>query len=240
MHDAHEAFPFHDICRLGGDDRARPPLVRPALTSALTPLAAPTCARSIRHAATFSGTRDCDAILAKVGCICTDVIDIKGTNALVDTTAATRDISLAGICDPGPYGDDVIHNTVIYRWTAPATGVFVLSTCNIVNYDSRLAVMTGCDPTTTIACNDDVIGTCANFSSKLSFSADAGATYYFLVGGYSEADVGTGTLTIEPFQVELTLQGAHQYTTAAGGNDHRYGEVHRWRGSDLGAVEGQG
>ena len=170
----------------------------------------------------FLWDTDCDAILAKVGCICTDVIDIKGTSAFVDTTAATRDISLAGICDPGPYGDDVLHNTVIYRWTAPATGVFVLSTCNIVNYDSRLAVMTGCDPTTTIACNDDVIGTCANFSSKLSFSADAGSTYYFLVGGYAEADIGTGTLTIEPFQVELTLQGAHQYTVAAGGNDHWY------------------
>ncbi len=165
---------------------------------------------------------DCELLLAKVGCICTDVIDIAGSSAAVDTTAATRDISLAGICDPGPYGDDVIHNTVIYRWTAPATNVYILSTCNIVNYDSRLAVMTGCDPTTTIACNDDVIGTCANFSSKLSFSADAGSTYYFLVGGYAEGDIGTGTLTIEPFQVELTLQGAHQYTAAAGGNDHWY------------------
>jgi hypothetical protein len=165
---------------------------------------------------------DCDLILAKVGCICTDVIDIEGTSAAVDTTGAARDVSLAGICDPGPYGDDVIHNTVIYRWTAPATNVYILSTCNIVNYDSRLAVMTGCDPATTIACNDDVIGTCANFSSKLSFSAEAGATYYILVGGYSEADVGTGTLTIEPFEVELSLQGAHQYAIDAGGNDHWY------------------
>ena len=165
---------------------------------------------------------DCDLILAKIGCICSDVTVIDGTSVAVDTTAATRDIDLTGICDPGPYGNDVLYNTVIYRWTAPTTDTYVLSTCNIVNFDSRLAVMTGCDPATTIACNDDLFGTCANFSSQLSFAADAGATYYIIVGGYSEPDVGTGTMTIEPYEVELSLQGAHQYTVAAGGNDHWY------------------
>ncbi len=164
----------------------------------------------------------CDLLLAKVGCICSDVTLIKGDSQPISTSSAGIDLNLSGICDPGPYGDDIIHNATLYRWVAPASGTFTLSTCNSASFDTRLAVLTACDVSTTIACNDDVFSTCAGFTSELSFQATVGTTYYFAVGGYSEADVGSGTMSITQFEVSLTLQGAHQYTIAAGGNDRWY------------------
>ncbi|MFM1805732.1 MAG: hypothetical protein RL136_2611 [Planctomycetota bacterium] len=163
----------------------------------------------------------CEAILASVGCICSGATPIKGNSAAIDTTTATRDLDLSGLCDPGPFGDDQIHNYIVYTWTAPASGRYTLSTCNIADFDTRIAVLAGCSADTVVGCNDDGDG-CAAFTSILSVELTGGTEYYIVLGGYSEADVGTGTLTIEEFQVQLALQGAHRYDASAGGNDRWY------------------
>jgi hypothetical protein len=78
----------------------------------------------------------CEAILASVGCICSGATPIKGNSAAIDTTTATRDLDLSGLCDPGPFGDDQIHNYIVYTWTAPASTAMRVSKSAILQVDS--------------------------------------------------------------------------------------------------------
>ena len=163
----------------------------------------------------------CEAILLSIGCICSGATPVKGESVAIDTTTATRDLDLTGFCDPGPFGTDTIHNYTVYAWTPAVSGRYTLSTCNIANFDTRIAVLDGCAANTVIACNDDGDG-CSVFTSILAAEVVAGHHYYIILGGYSEADVGTGTMTISEFQVQLALEGAHRFEVAAGGNGNWY------------------
>jgi len=163
----------------------------------------------------------CESILLSIGCICAGATPITGDSTAIDTTGATRDLDLTGFCDPGPFGDDTIYNFNVYAWTPATTGRYTLSTCNIANFDTRIAVLSGCAAGTVVACNDDGDG-CSAFTSILAADVVGGTRYYIVLGGYSEADVGTGTLSITEFQVQLTLEGAHRFEQAAGGNGNWY------------------
>ncbi len=81
---------------------------------------------------------------------------------------------------------------VYYRYTAPATGTVVASTCTAASYDTVLSVHSDCPATTAnqIGCNDNF---CSN-RSQVSFSAVAGQQYIIRVAGASSA--GSFTLTM--------------------------------------------
>lgn len=135
--------------------------------------------------------------LAQGGASCSAAVDaIVGDNAY-NNAGATVDVDYAGLCDMGPFGTDTNFNTVWFRWTATATDTFTLSTCNTAGgVDTRLSVQTGCTADTVVACNDDGAG-CANFSSKLTFSATSGTLYYIAVGVYSATTAGgSGTMAL--------------------------------------------
>lgn len=124
-----------------------------------------------------------------------------GSTPVATTSGVTLD--LTGLCDPGPFGTDTLSNVTWYAFVAPATGDYTVSTCNEVNYDSRLAVLTDCNtPASVLACNDDgptgcfMTGTTTSFASVLCFSATEGTTYYIAVGGYTTTSVGSGSMTI--------------------------------------------
>jgi secreted trypsin-like serine protease len=75
--------------------------------------------------------------------------------------------------------------SIWYRWTAPATGFYRLTTAGS-NFDTILAVFTG-DMITTmnlVAVNDDFNGT---LQSRVDFSAFAGQTFRFMIEGYGAA-----------------------------------------------------
>lgn len=114
-----------------------------------------------------------------------------------DTAGATEILNLTGICDPGTFGDDSIYHTIWFKWVAVSSEAYQISTCNLANFDTRLAVLeNGCDPSNTIACLDDTTG-CPTFTTTLEFTAVEGNTYYFAVGGYSAATLsGSGTLAL--------------------------------------------
>ncbi len=109
----------------------------------------------------------------------------------VDNTAATSGSPL-GSC--GFMGRDVW-----FRWTAPATGSAILSTCGGVTGDSVIAVWVdvgpgGC-PDTQIACLDD---SCA-LQSSITFATTAGTNYMLEIGGHGGATFsGTFTLAAGP------------------------------------------
>jgi hypothetical protein len=101
------------------------------------------------------------------------------------------------VCDPGSFGSDQLYNDVWYNFTAAANGEVEVSTCNLVSFDSRIAIYLGAsgDPADAVACNDDGSG-CAGFSSYLTFQATAGETYTVRVGGFGSGDSGTGTMDV--------------------------------------------
>ncbi len=92
-----------------------------------------------------------------------------------------------------------------YSWTATASGLFTIGTCNITsetvtNTDTTLAAYTGSavNALTAVGTNDDTTG-CnstvnANYGSFLSFNAVSGTTYRFQVDTYSSGATGTFTL----------------------------------------------
>jgi hypothetical protein len=120
-----------------------------------------------------------------------------------DTTDSTAEVDLTGYCDPGPYGNDVLHKVTWFRWTCPETDGYVFSTCNQAMFDTRIAIFqSSCDIQNVIACLDDTPG-CSTFTTSLALTATAGSEYLVCVGGYSNFAFGAGTITIEP--AERTL-----------------------------------
>ena len=103
----------------------------------------------------------------------------------------------------GDFGTNTIINNAKYiKFTAAASGSTSVQNCADVSgsVDARIAVLTECgNPATTLACDDDgCTAGAAPYTSKVTFDAVAGQTYYFAVGGYSVATTG-------PFNVEIVV-----------------------------------
>ena len=142
-----------------------------------------------------------------------------GDNAF-DTTASTAVLDLAGYCDPGPFGDDSLYNTIYYRFTPNEDALHTFSTCNQASYDTRLAILANCDPASVISCLDDTPG-CAGYSTTLATELLAGVEVIVAVGGYAVADLGTGTLTIDTAAPDLVAY--RQDRVEDGGDGAWYG-----------------
>jgi len=133
---------------------------------------------------TGGGSDSCSSAIIATGTTFTD------TQA---TTSATADVS-----DPTPgCGNGSRSASVWYKYTAPSTGTLMVDTVGS-SYDTILSAWTGsCGALTAVAgaCNDDYGGYA---TSRISFAANSGTTYYFLVTSY---DGTGGSLTLN-----LTLQ----------------------------------
>ncbi len=93
------------------------------------------------------------------------------------------------------FGNSAIANDVWFAWTADASGVAQISTCDETLVDTKLAAYSGssCPSNgSAIACNDDACG----FQSTISFSVSSGSTYLLQVGTWDGASGGTGNLDI--------------------------------------------
>ena len=87
-----------------------------------------------------------------------------------------------------------ILTDVWFRWTAPSSGFFLVSTCQQTTVDTKVAVYAGagCPPGAPIACDDDGCG----IQSVALFSASAGSTYLIQVGTSVFGSPGTGTFLV--------------------------------------------
>jgi hypothetical protein len=90
------------------------------------------------------------------------------------------------------------HNSVWWKWTAPANGMYSFNTFGS-NYDTVLGVFTGSslDTLTRYAWNDDTV----SLRSYVCFNATAGVTYYISVAGFSDYSQGSIDLNWQPDQV---------------------------------------
>ena len=128
---------------------------------------------------------------------CDPTTVVVGDNSVDTTDAVGVTLDLTGYCDPGEFGTDAFLNTAFYAFTAPASGPYVVTTCNQAAWDTRLSVHTDdCSPENVIVCLDDTDG-CENYTTTIEFSASAGQLYVIALGGYGAADYGVATLTIE-------------------------------------------
>ncbi len=82
---------------------------------------------------------------------------------------------------------------VIYSYTPAATAILQVSLCGSA-YDTMLAIRSGgaCPGTVQDACNDDFCG----LQSQITFTFNAGTTYYIIVDGWSTSS-GAYTLNID-------------------------------------------
>jgi hypothetical protein len=116
----------------------------------------------------------------------------EGAEEFSTVGATTSDVPLDPACNEG-FG---LSFDLWYYHQSSGNGIATVSTCGEANYDTRLAVYSGCPETggTLIACNDDS-PKCPGFTSQLSFPAVCGGVYYIRVGGYSGS--GSGVITIQ-------------------------------------------
>lgn len=121
---------------------------------------------------------------------------VNGSNAF-DTTGSGGSLDLTGACNPGPFGDDILHRVAWFAWTATATGPAEVSTCGTAPFDTRIAVLSGCAASTAIACNDDWSG-CPGYTGKVRFAAVAGTRYLIAIGGFDPSAAGAGQFTVVP------------------------------------------
>ncbi len=116
-----------------------------------------------------------------------------------------------------------IGRDVWFQWIAPNTAIYELSTCGQASFDTVAAVYAGntCPGGGPLACNDDACG----LQSTAIFSATAGASYVFQIGGYQNASgsgtfsltVGTPcTMTTGPDVIVGDLTGPANYASAGG------------------------
>jgi len=115
--------------------------------------------------------------------------------------------------------DNSFTNDVWFTYTAKANNGILVSTCDLVDFDTQLAVYDQCNGTL-IACNNDGEG-CQSGHSRVGFVGFAGQTYLIRVGGVNQA--GTGELDIAwgdvaPPPPALSVA----WSTQQGGNGHHY------------------
>ena len=90
----------------------------------------------------------------------------------------------------------VMTNDVWFRYEACASGSMVVSTCDLVDFDTDLVVYEGdCGAMTQISCNGDGDG-CGGYSSSLTTTVTEGYTYMIRVGGWGDTSMGSGDLQI--------------------------------------------
>jgi hypothetical protein len=127
-------------------------------------------------------------------CSSADVISGQGLFSFDNSSATT---GTQGQSESSCYifGNSAVANDVWFAWTANASGVAQISTCDQTLVDTKLAAYAGssCPSSgTAVACNDDACG----FQSTISFSVTSGSSYLLQVGTWDGASGGAGALDI--------------------------------------------
>ncbi|MCH8153624.1 MAG: hypothetical protein IH830_14795, partial [Planctomycetes bacterium] len=132
-----------------------------------------------------------------------------GTTDFSTVNATTDGVETPGDC--GPFGDEQVYHEIWFDYNADFTGTLQITTCEELggsaDYDSRLAAYETCtcpaDNANFLGCNDDDPNNpCGDggggFHSTLDIPVTAGTCYKVRVGGFSDGDMGTGTLNLQP------------------------------------------
>lgn len=146
---------------------------------------------------------------------CTNAAAVTdGVTDFDTTTASTDGLGVDFMaCAQWAGTDPILYNDVWFVYTAAANSTVTVSTCDIGVIDTRLAVWdasVSCPPDpgvdTPLACQDDEAN-CANFTSRVDFTALAGQTYLIQLGGFSPGVAGAGQLEISSVADPAFIRG---------------------------------
>jgi len=89
-----------------------------------------------------------------------------------------------------------VHSDVWFSYTPCEDGQLLVSTCDIVNFDSDIIVYQGtCQSMVQVECNGDGLG-CGGFTSEVVVPVIENEQYLIRVGGFSADNYGSGQLLI--------------------------------------------
>ena len=137
--------------------------------------------------------------------LCAAAIMVGEGNTGFDTIGAETDGPTHASCTDGTF-NTAITNDVWFNVIAPCTGMMEVSTCDLIDFDSRIAVYDGCDceinDSTLLGCDDNTNG-CAGGSSQVMVPVSGGGCYTIRIGGNTPTSEGTGGMLVlcsgEPF-----------------------------------------
>ena len=101
---------------------------------------------------------------------------------------------------PNQYAGDTMYSDVWFWYKACYSGQLLVSTCDIVDFDSTIVVYTGScedsiDDLVEVECNGD-FEDCGGFTSELSMNVVANEIYIIRVGGFGDGSSGVGQIVI--------------------------------------------
>ena len=117
----------------------------------------------------------------------------EGDNAIDNTSATSDGAADFTACDN--FGEEGLYNDLYWTYTASCEGDVTISTCNTVDFDSRIAVYTDCG-SEMLACNDDALSGACGLTSELTLAMAAGESIVIRIGSFSEGGTGSGTFNI--------------------------------------------
>jgi hypothetical protein len=121
---------------------------------------------------------------------------VNGTHSFTTVGATQSDDAYDEAQCEGTYLGEMAAD-VWFSYTACGTGSMIVSTCDIVDFDTDIVVYTGnCATKTQIACNGDG-DACGGYSSTTTFDVNQGSDYLIRVGGWGSGSAGSGQLFIE-------------------------------------------
>ncbi|MDP7070028.1 MAG: hypothetical protein QF561_01615 [Phycisphaerales bacterium] len=137
---------------------------------------------------------DVICVEAPANTVCSGAIAISDGDTGVDTTTALTDGPPDfTLCDN--FDVEQVYNDLWYSYVASCTGTVTVSTCDTVDFDSRLAVYDACDGSM-LVCNDDCGGANNGLSSELALDLNAGDSVVIRLGSFAEGGGGTGVLSV--------------------------------------------
>lgn len=110
--------------------------------------------------------------------------------------------TVGAITDDDPFDNETcpseylggVNSDIWFKYDACEAGNLLVSTCNLVNFDTDIVVYEGnCDNMVQIDCNGDGDG-CGGYSSELTVNVYEGESYLIRVGGFSETSAGSGQI----------------------------------------------
>jgi len=126
--------------------------------------------------------------------LCADATSITDGATVYSTVGATTDGAGNGAsCQ----FDGQTYHDIWFTYTATCTGDLTVSTCDAADYDPDVVIYDGtdCGALVLLGCADDTPG-CGGFTNEQTVPVVSGNGYLIRVGGFSDGDQGSGTLTL--------------------------------------------
>ncbi len=162
--------------------------------------AAGTFQLTVSSGAACNNPPSCSGGGAPANDLCVNAITIGLGDRLFSNIGASTDGPAHAACNSG--GDQQVSDDVWFRHTAALTGDLTVTTCGLIDYDSRIAVYgTGsCAAVgngTLLGCNDDdpVLPCGSSGHASVTVAVTQGVPYLIRVGGTAGAE-GSGTLRL--------------------------------------------